>query len=182
MVKSFGKAFHGALLCLAIVGTSVTAAAPALAQAASDAPVFIATHRDWHAFQFTEDGKKACYIASRPTQLEPSSVNHGDVYILVTDRPAERKLNVVSVQVGYDFKSSSEVSVTVGSQSFQLFTVNNSAWSRDDAGDASLVAAMKNGSSMTVKGTSQRGTNVTYTFSLLGITAALGEIEKACGV
>jgi hypothetical protein len=33
---------------------------------------------------------------------------------------------------------------------------------------------------MVVRGTSQRGTNTIDTYSLSGVTAAMGEIDKAC--
>ncbi len=176
MVKTFGKAFLGALLGLAIVGAVGTTAVPAVAQDVQ----YIATHRDWHAFQFMEGGNKACYVASKPTQLEPTNVNHGDIFVLVTHRPAENQRNVVSLMVGYNFRQGSEATVSVGDRTFALFTDGSTAWTRDPASDEALVAAMKAGSTMVVRATSARGTNVTYTFSLLGVTAALNEIDRAC--
>ena len=43
-----------------------------------------------------------------------------------------------------------------------------------------LVDALKAGSQLTVRGTSQRGTDTTDTYSLSGVTAAMAEIDKAC--
>ncbi|MGK9235160.1 invasion associated locus B family protein [Inquilinus limosus] len=167
---------------LGVMAGLVLAAGVALPGAASAQNVqYISSSRDWHAFQFTENGSKACYIASKPTKAEPANVRHGDVFILVTNRPAEKQKNVVSLQVGYTLKQGADVTATVGGKNFQLFTDGNTAWSRDAAADDALVGAMKAGSTMTVKATSSRGTGTSYTFSLAGISAALNEINKACG-
>jgi invasion protein IalB len=177
MVRSARSILSAAVFGLAVAGAIAVAPATASAQDVQ----YIATHRDWHAFQFMEGGNRVCYVASKPTRMEPTTAKHGDVFMLVTDRPAEKAKNVVSLMVGYPLRTGSEVSVTIGSSSFQLFTDNNSAWSRDAASDAALVGAMRAGQTITVKGVSARGTNTTYSFSLLGITAALNEIERACG-
>ena len=42
------------------------------------------------------------------------------------------------------------------------------------------MAALKAGTTLVVRGTSQRGTNTTDTYSLRGVTAAMTEIDKAC--
>ena len=39
---------------------------------------------------------------------------------------------------------------------------------------------MKKGSNLVVKGTSQRGTETTDSYSLTGITAGMAAIDKAC--
>ena len=66
---------------------------------------YIGTHGAWSSFRFTEAGNPVCYIASKPTQMQPTNVRHGDVYLLVTDRPAENSSDVVSLMVGYPYKS-----------------------------------------------------------------------------
>jgi len=165
----------------AVTGLAVAAGIAAPGAASAQNVQYISSSRDWHAFQFTENGSKACYIATKPTKAEPANVRHGDVFILVTNRPAEKQKNVVSLQVGYTLKQGSDVTATIGGKNFQLFTDGNTAWSRDAAADDALVNAMKGGSTMTVKASSSRGTGTSYTFSLAGISAALAEINKACG-
>ena len=61
-----------------------------------------------------------------------------------------------------------------------MVTDGEGAWLADTSGEAAFVEAMKAGSTLTVKGTSQRGTNTTDTYSLGGVTAAMQEIDKAC--
>ena len=43
------------------------------------------------------------------------------------------------------------------------------------------VRAMRRGSDMRVEATSNRGTATAYTFSLLGVTAALEQVDDLCG-
>jgi hypothetical protein len=47
--------------------------------------------------------------------------------------------------------------------------------------EAKLMAAMRQGSKMVVKGTSRRGTLTTDEFSLKGLSAALDKIASECG-
>ena len=47
--------------------------------------------------------------------------------------------------------------------------------------DKALVAALRAGSQMTVKGVSSRGNATTDTYSLKGTSAAHAAIGKACG-
>ena len=152
--------------------------APALAQE----PEHLDTHRDWHTYTFNENGNLVCYMASKPTNEEGEYTQRGDVYLLVTHRPAEASRDVVSVITGYTYGPESEATVTIGDKLFELFTSENTAWARDSATDASMVTAMKAGSSMIVKGTSSRGTLTTDTYSLLGFTAAYNEITRTCGL
>ncbi len=63
------------------------------------------------------------------------------------------------------------MTVDVDGQEFSLFTKDDGAWVESPADEAQLVAAMRAGSRMTVKGQSARGTETTYTFSLSGVTA-----------
>ena len=47
--------------------------------------------------------------------------------------------------------------------------------------ESQLVRAMRRGSDMRVEATSNRGTATAYTFSLLGVTAALEQVDDLCG-
>ena len=80
--------------------------------------------------------------------------------------------------MGYPLREESKVTVTVDGKNYVLFTKGDSAWVENAAEEPALVSAMRAGSTMTVKATSRRGTNTTYTFSLSGVTAALNEIQN----
>ncbi|AWK88076.1 invasion associated locus B family protein [Azospirillum thermophilum] len=147
-------------------------------------PRLLGTFKDWNAFAFEEGGRKVCYISSQPKKKEPAAAKRGDVYVLVTHRPAEKTLDVVSFIAGYPFKKEAETTVDVAGKPFKLFTEGETAWARDADTDKAITTAMRDGKGkpMVVKGTSGRGTKTTDTYSLDGMTQAYDAINQACGV
>lgn len=140
-------------------------------------------HGDWVAVKENEGGKPVCFISSVPQKSEGKYTQRGQVYAIITHRPADKSIGVVSFQAGYTLKSDAAVSVSInGNPPFNLFAQGEFAWTREAADDKALVAAMRAGSTMVVKGQSSRGTETTDTYSLSGISAALAAINKACGV
>lgn len=162
-------------LCIGLLAASI-----AVPGSAAE-PKLLGTFKDWDAFALGSGPQKQCYMVSMPKKSAPSGVRHGKVYVMVTHKPARRVIGEVNVLTGYTFKRNSTVSASTGRSSEKMFTSGQEAWAYDPAGDRRLVAAMKRGSNLTVRGTSARGTKTTYSFSLLGFTAAYSRITKACG-
>ena len=142
----------------------------------------IGTYGDWMAYVFKENGNDVCYMASQPVKAEGNYTRRGDIYALVTHRPAEGTKNVFSYITGYPYKPSSDATVKVGSQRFSLFTQDETAWAPDSETDNKIAAAIKKGSNMVVTGMSARGTRTTDTFSLKGSSAAYEAMSRECGV
>ncbi|ANC93185.2 hypothetical protein A6A40_11250 [Azospirillum humicireducens] len=170
----------GAALAGSVLSALFAAALTAAPAAAAD-PRHLGTFKDWNAFAFEEKGQKVCYISSQPKKTEPKA-KRGDIYALVTHRPSEKTLDVVSIIVGYPFKKGSEAEVSVDGKEFKLFTDGETAWARDAEGDRAVTAALRNGKQMVVKGVSGRGTRTTDTYSLAGVGQAYDAINEACGV
>lgn len=144
-------------------------------------PRLVGTYGAWDAYIFIENGNKVCYMASRPASAKGDYTQRGEIYALITHRPAEGTKNVFSYITGYTYRSGSDVSLQIGSQNFTLFTQDDTAWTPDAETDAKLASAVQSGSSMVVKGTSSRGTLTTDTFSLSGSSKAYNKISKECG-
>lgn len=142
----------------------------------------IGTYKDWNAFVLEENGSKVCYMASVPKKSEGNYKDRGDVFVVITHRPSAKSYNVVSFVAGYTYKTGSDVTVTVDKKTFSLFTDGETAWARDDATDKAISDAIRGGSSLSVKGTSAKGTVTTDTYSLGGSGAAHDAINKACNV
>ncbi|MEM7446107.1 MAG: invasion associated locus B family protein [Pseudomonadota bacterium] len=169
------------ILPIIVAATLATISATALAQ--EQRPDYLGTNRDWHAFEFMENGNRVCFMASQPTSEEGNYTRRGDVFVLITHRPAEGSRDVVSFYSGYPFEEGGSVSVTVdGADSYTLFTEGETAWSPDPQTDGALIASMRAGSEMVVQGRSTRGTLTTDTYSLFGFTATLEDINSACGL
>ncbi len=152
------------------------------APANASEPRLIGTFGDWAAYSFMENGNKVCYMASQPKTAVGNYTSRGDIFALVTHRPAEKTTDVFSYITGYPYKAGSEVTIEANGRTFKLFTQDDTAWNADAAADRSLSQAIRSGSNMVVKGTSSRGTLTTDTFGLSGSAKAYDTISKECGV
>jgi len=172
----------GTIMILAafLAGTVVPGAAMAQTQARVDAK------KDWSIFQAGSEGQKICWIVSQPTKTAASrngksvQVNRGDIFLMVSIRPADGVVNEVSYLSGYPFKKGSEVGAVVGEKKFTLFTEGENAWSPSAQDDAALIDAFRRGSTAKVEGESTRGTKTFDTFSLSGFSAALEAAAALC--
>lgn len=150
--------------------------------AMAQSPTLIGNYGDWAAYKFTENGNKVCYMVSQPKKAEGNYTKRGDVFALVTHRPAEQTKNVFSYVTGYTYKDGSDVTVEVNNNKFTLFTQKDMAWTPDQDSDNKIAESIRKGSKMVVKGTSSRGTLTTDSFSLKGSGGAHDAINKACGI
>jgi len=138
---------------------------------------------DWTAFKESDSSGGLCFISSQPSKDVGDYKKRGDIFAIVTFRPQENTVNEVSFQIGYEFKNGEDAIATIdGNKTFKMFTQNESAWTYDKKSDEAMVAAMRAGTSMVVKGISSRGTKTTDTYSLKGFTKALNAAAKACGI
>lgn len=169
-------------LFLAVFAVLAAAVAAPSGPAAAQEITRLGQFQDWRAFTFTENGNKVCYMASEPEEAEGDYTQRGDIYAMVTHRPAQGTEDVVSFVIGYPFKKDSRVTVDIDGKKFTLFTHKDTAWASDAQTDKALVQAMIRGRDMVVKGISSRGTETTDTYSLIGFTDAHRAIDKACGV
>jgi len=142
--------------------------------------------KDWSIFQAVAEGQKVCWIVSQPTKTaafrngRSVQVNRGDIFLMISIRPADDVSNEVSFLSGYPFKKGSEVKASVGGKKFTLFTEGENAWAPSDADDKALVDAFRRGARAKVEGVSKRGTKTVDTFSLSGFTAALEAAASLC--
>ncbi len=157
--------------CLAVLAF----AAPALAQSATK----IGQHNAWGTYSYAANNGKVCYVLTVPTEMQPPTLNHGEMYFFVSQKPGQNVSYEPQFIAGYDFQANSKVRVTVGDKNFTMFTRGKSAWMENAAEEPQLIAAMRAGADMKVQATSGRGNATNYTFSLKGISAALNSI-KSC--
>lgn len=151
------------------------------AQAAD--PQVLGTYGAWRALTFDDKGSKGkvCFMSSRPEKEEGNYTRRGDVAFFVTHWAGEGTRDVVSVSIGYAFKTGSPLRVSIDGRDFTMATDGEMAWATDAATDKAISEAIRKGSRMVVRGTSQRGTLTTDTYSLKGSGDAYAAINKACG-
>jgi invasion protein IalB len=153
-------------------------------QAAEQKPALIGDFRDWHVYRMGAGANRLCYALSEPKQMSPAGANRDQVSFLISTWPGRNVHNEPSVVPGYPYRVGSKVQVQVGNARFDFFTRNEGdnggAWAQIAADEPKLIAALKKGSTMTVTGTSQRGTLTRDNYSLSGISAALDKLQAEC--
>lgn len=142
--------------------------------------------KDWSVFQAGAEGQRICWIVSKPTTWaayrggKKVEVNRGDIFLMVSIRPAESVMNELSFLGGYPFKPGSKVEVKVGTDTFTMFTEGENAWAPSPGDDATIIDAFRRGANAKIEGESARGTRTVDTFSLSGFTAALDSASSLC--
>ena len=165
--------------CLSVFGVALALGGTAMAK-----PELLGEFNDWKAFKSSDSGATVCYALSQPKSSAPKNVKRDPIFFIVSNFPARQVKGEPSIVSGYPFKEGSKATVQVGGASFAFATVNagtdGGAWIPDNATEQKLLAAMRGGSNMTVKGTSRRGTETTDNYSLSGASAALDRINQEC--
>jgi Invasion associated locus B (IalB) protein len=165
-----------------ITGLSLAAALTMGASVArAEDPVSLGTFEDWESFTYQSNGAPVCYVYSVPKQTDVSKkVKRDPIYFLVTHFPGRKIHNQISTIIGYPFKESSTVTLVVDDKTFELYTNGDVAWAAATETEQQIVTAMKTGKSLSVIGTSWKGTETTDTYSLAGVSKALDQIDSAC--
>ena len=140
----------------------------------------VETFKDWSVFSYKQESKQICFAASQPKELLPRGAKRAPVFFYVSAWPNDGVKSEVSIRLGYPIKEKSPISVQIGSDAFTLYPKNDKAFVADATQELKLIESMKKGSFMNVKATSQRGTNTTDKYSLVGVTAALTKLGEAC--
>jgi Invasion associated locus B (IalB) protein len=166
-----------------IIGMAFIAGAFAGSGAArADDPVSLGAFEDWEAFIYHSEGAAVCFVLSAPKKTDSDKkISHRDpVHFLVTNFVARRVKGQISTIIGYPFKEESTVALKVDDKAFELYTNGDTAWAAAVDVEASIVKAMKAAKTLSVNGTSVRGTQTTDYYSMAGFNKALEKIDTAC--
>jgi invasion protein IalB len=172
------------LFCLALA-----AAMPVRALFAQEAtaateraePSLEGAFNDWSLYGMQENGNPICYLSSGLERSSDTVPRKRPAVVLITNRPAEGRKGVVSVDPGYIYEDGSQVLMSIGRRQFHLYTKGGQAWA-EDADDPQIIQAIRGGSTLVVTGRMKGGTATTDTFSLRGFGTALAALDRACPI
>ncbi len=165
------KQFGITLLIIFLFSTQVSAATPQV----------LGEYGDWTAYVYKDGRGSVCYMVSKPKKDEGKYSKRGDIYAVVTHRPAEKSFDVVNFDAGYTFKNGAPFTVKIGHNTVtSFFTDGEKAWTLDGDTDKKMVNLMKGGERMIVDGVSSKGTKTKDTYSLKGFTGAYKAISAKC--
>ena len=137
-------------------------------------------HRAWSSYAANDATGPVCFAMTKPESVTPTPDGYSQAYVYVTNRPAENVATEFNLVAGFAFQPDSKATVSVGGQTFNLFTQNDAAWLDDAGQSAALASAIRAGSSMVIEGTTAAGIKVTQSYSLSGATAAQQSIGSGC--
>jgi invasion protein IalB len=176
--------FSRAMLFAAL---AIAATVPAASAADTDSvdsrgePSLEGAYNDWSLYGMQEGGSLTCYLSSGLERSSDTVARRRPAVVLITNRPAEGRKGVVSVDPGYIYEDGSSVLMTIGRRQFHLFAHGGQAWA-EDADDQQIIAAIRGGSTLVVTGRMKSGPTTTDTFSLRGFGTALAALDRACPV
>jgi hypothetical protein len=163
------RAVRAACALAALVAT------PALAQEVT----LLGKFKDWSAYA-AAGSPKVCFAVAKPTSSSPKNVKRGPIFFYISQWPADKVVNEISVKMGYPFADGAKATVTVGTAKFELFTKDEGGFVDKPDMEAKLIEAMKSGSTMKIDGKSARGTATSDAYSLNGLGDALDRATKEC--
>ena len=135
---------------------------------------------DWTVHTKTEGGEKICYALAKAASKTPSTVKHGDIYFMVANWKSGKAKEQPSLLTSFALKPQIPPAARVGSTKIPMFADGDEAFVESDTDERRLVRSMRKGSTMRVDAVSARGTQISYEFSLRGITAALSKAKSVC--
>jgi len=170
-------------LLLAAFAMAIPVGAPHAQEAADERaqPSLEGAFNDWSLYELQENGNPVCYLSSGLERSSDNVPRRRPAVVLITNRPAEGRKGVVSVDPGYIYEDGSQVLMSLGRRQFHLYTKGGQAWA-EDGDDPQIIQAIRGGSTLVVTGRMKNGTATTDTFSLRGFGTALAALDRACPV
>ena len=136
--------------------------------------------KDWESFVLAKDGNKICFAQSIPVVRAPKKSKRDPSRLFVSFRPTENIKNEISVTNGYEFKLKSPVAAKSGKKAYDLFSKGTFAWVVDGEDEKKLISAMNKASRLMIVGNSEKGTQTTDHYSMMGFTKAYNSAKKSC--
>ena len=136
--------------------------------------------KDWESFILLNEGVKICFAQSIPVVKAPKKFKRDPSRLFVSFRPSENIKNEISVTNGYEFKLKAPVAAKSGKKSYDLFSKGRFAWVVDNEDEVKLISTMKKASRLMIIGNSEKGTQTTDHYSMMGFTKAYNSAKKSC--
>ncbi|MEL6298180.1 MAG: invasion associated locus B family protein [Pseudomonadota bacterium] len=163
---------------LAQLATATVLAAALLSAGATAATKLTTKFKDWEVYQHSGSPADICFATSKPKETAPRGISRDSAYFYVSAWPKDGVKAEISLKLGYEIEQGSDVVVQIGNGRFRLFPKGDKAFVRDPRDELKLIEAMKGGSFMVVTAKSESGTSTKDTYSLIGVTKAIGAIDS----
>lgn len=126
----------------------------------------------WGAFR--DDVPRRCYAIAQ--QADPA---HRDGFAGIAFWPDRNIRGQLHVRLAHA-RGNARVTLSIGERRFDLTADANNAWAPDARTDAAIVAAMREGRSMSVEGVDRAGAPFADVYALNGAATAIDAAALAC--
>jgi hypothetical protein len=134
----------------------------------------IGIYDGWAAFRDT--APQRCFAIARP--VDPRRADQA--FLSVASWPAAGVRHQVHVRLGRPRAANARVTLVVGERRFDLIAGALDAWAPDARTDAAVVAAIRDGRSLSVESVSASGTPFVEGYALRGAASAIDAATLAC--
>ena len=161
-----------AALCAALAGQIASASAAEMS--------IVETFGTWQVVTDNLDPHQFCFVTSEPASTKPENATRDAPRAYISAWPKDGIKEEVSFRMGFPVKKDAEALARIDPSGFRLFASSDRVFVRDSTQELKLVEAMKKGSKLIVSVTSERGTEITDTYTLQGIGSALQKLQENC--
>lgn len=136
----------------------------------------------WTIYEWQDDeelDEKKCYMVAHPIKTDSSQKYRSESYIMIT-RYQHRRIEEISVNVGFDYKINSKILLSVDEAKYQLTTNQDMAWARTKNDDVLIIQKMLSSATLKVRADSAIGTFAIDEYSLKGIAKAYSRMREIC--
>ena len=149
--------------------------------AAAPQPKVLDRFGEWTIYRhFEGKDQPVCYMAAPPVKSEGKIKDREQPFLLITHRPADKALNVVSFVPGFKLNEKLPVLLDIDDTDFIMIPNDDMAWMPDQMADDRVTDAVKRGKTLVITALSHKKARVIDTFDLSGSAKALQAIGKAC--
>ncbi len=155
---------------------NVTLLALLLAAAGAQTPgrVALGVFESWGAFR--DPSPLRCYAIAQPAGRRGS----GAAFASIASWPGERLRNQLHIRLSRPRAANARVTLSVGERRFELTAGAADAWAPDPRTDLAIVAALREGRSMSVETIATNGAPFADTYGLKGAATAIDAAAVGC--
>jgi len=160
---------------LRLLPTIVTAIAllPATPAAARDA---LGVFESWGAFRDAQPAR--CFAIAEPAR--GGGGGRWRPFASVATWPGHNVRGQLHIRMSREIASNTPITLAIGERNFQLVGGGADAWAPDARADATIVAAMRSATSMSISARSRTGGGFADTYALRGAATAIDAATLGC--
>ena len=128
----------------------------------------------WGAFR--DAAPMRCFAIARPVE----KYRQAQPFVSVATWPRNRVRDQLHIRLSRTRAANARVTLSVGERRFELMAGDADAWAPDARTDAAIVAAMRDGRSMSVESVAANGAPFADSYALKGAASAIDAAALGC--